>query len=156
MIFNKEILILEDNLHVLSVLLEKLYKLEGDQSNELSIMVLTNTEQVQTYVNSNAKANFDIIILDRDCKLNKSFHILDIERFGAEKVISISTVPEYNQEARKRGVKRIVLKDLKDIDEFARKVVKEVEQMITPSRLQHFSSIKQRFSTQSGKLINRS
>ena len=81
------------------------------------------------------KTQFDIILLDRDCKLNNSFHVLNIEKFGADKVIAISSVPEYNKEAKQRGVKRVVLKDLQYIDEFAKKVAKEVEKMLTPSRL---------------------
>ncbi len=130
MIFNKTILILEDNLHVLSVLLEKLWELEGDQPNELSVMVLTNYQQVEDYINSNPKASFDVILLDRDCKLNRSFHILDFERLGPEKIISISTVPEYNAEALSRGVTRVVEKDLRDIDLFVAKVLLEVSEMI--------------------------
>ncbi len=138
MVLSKTILILEDNLQVLSKLLDKLFVLEQDQPYDFSIIVLTNSHQVEDYVNSNPKANFDIILLDRDCKLNESFHILDIERFGAKKVISISSVPQYNQEMKKRGVKRIVLKDFKALDAFVVKAVKEVENMVTPSRLLHF------------------
>lgn len=130
MIFNKTILILEDNLHVVSLLLEKLWELEGDQPNELSVMLLTNSEQVERYINTNPQAEFDVILLDRDCKLNKSFHILDFERLGPEKIISISTVPEYNAEALSRGATRAVEKDLRDIDLFVENVVREVAEMI--------------------------
>lgn len=138
MVLSKTILILEDNLKVLSRILDRLFELEQDQEYDLSVIVLTNHQQVEDYVNSNPKAQFDIILLDRDCKLNNSFHVLNIERFGADKVIAISSVPEYNKEAKQRGVKRVVLKDLQQIDEFAVKVVKEVEKMLTPSRLLHF------------------
>lgn len=130
MYFNKTILILEDNLKVLSKLLDKLYVLEGDQSNELSVIVLTNGQQVQDYINSNPKAEFDIALIDYDDKLGKTFHILEIERFGAEKIIGISSVPKWNEEARKRGVKRIILKDYLRMDEFADKVVQEIAEMI--------------------------
>lgn len=138
MVISKTILILEDNLKVLSRILDGLFELEQDQEYDLSVIVLTNHQQVEDYVNNNPKAQFDIILLDRDCKLNNSFHVLNIEKFGADKVIAISSVPEYNKEAKQRGVKRVVLKDLQFIDEFAKKVVKEVEQMIIPSRLLHF------------------
>ncbi len=139
MVFNKTILILEDNLKILSRIIDYLFELEQDQPYDLSVIALTNSQQVEDYVNNNPKAQFDIILLDRDCKLNNSFHILDIEKFGANKVIAISSVPEYNKEAKRRGVKRVILKDLLHIDEFAKKVVREVEQMITPSRLLHFT-----------------
>ena len=141
MILSKTILILEDNLKVLSRILDGLFELEQGQPYDFSVIALTNYKQVEDYVNANPKAQFDIILLDRDCKLNNSFHILDIERFGADKVIAMSSVPEYNKEAKQRGVKRVILKDLKNIDEFAKKVVKEVEIMITPSRLRNFFNL---------------
>ena len=144
MVLSKTILILEDNLLVLSKLLDKLFVLEHDQPYDFSVIVLTNHKQVEDYVNTNPKAQFDIILLDRDCKLNNSFHILDIERFGADKVIAMSSVPEFNKEAKQRGVKRVILKDLKNIDEFAKKVVREVEIMITPSRLYKVLSLFQK------------
>ncbi|QQS44394.1 hypothetical protein IPM65_02220 [Candidatus Roizmanbacteria bacterium] len=97
-------------------------------------MILTNHEQVSNFVNNNPNAEFDIIILDRDCKLEGSFHILDIERFGSEKVIAISTVEEYNEAAKERGVTRVVQKDLSDLDRFSEKVVTHVNQMISGIR----------------------
>lgn len=130
MYFNKTILILEDNLQVLSKLLDRLYKLEGDQPNELSVIVLTNGQQVQDYINSNPKASFNIALIDYDDKLGRTFHILKIEKFGAEKIISISSVPKWNEEAQKRGVRKVILKDYSRLDEFADKVVKEIEIML--------------------------
>lgn len=135
MYFNKTILILEDNLQVLSKLLDRLYKLEGDQPNELSVIVLTNGQQVQDYINSNPKADFDIILIDFDDKLGRSFHILNIEKFGAEKVMSISSVPKWNEEARKRGVQVVILKDYAKLDEFANKVTKEIGKMLRETGL---------------------
>ena len=138
MYINKTILILEDNLKILSRLLDKLFDLENNQPYQLSVMILTNSDQVKEYINSNSDAQFDIILLDRDCKLGGSFHILDIERFGPEKVIAISTVSEYNDDAKLRGVTKVVLKDQMHIDTFVKKVVWEVEKMITPSRIMRF------------------
>lgn len=139
MMLVKRILILEDHLTVLSKLLEKLGQLEDRQPFEFSITIINDSEQVKNLINANPRAKFDIILLDRDCKVNKSFHVLEIEHFGAKKVIAISSVPEYNKEAKQRGVTRVVLKDLQYIDEFATKVVKEVEKMFTPSRLLNLS-----------------
>jgi len=140
MVLSKTILILEDNLKVLSKILDRLFELENNQPYDFSVIVLTNYLQVEEYINNNPKAHFDIILLDRDCKLGNSFHVLDIERFGAEKIIAISSVPEYNEELKQRGVKKIILKDLGHIDKFAERVVKEIEKRITPSRLLNFSS----------------
>lgn len=130
MYFNKTILILEDNLRVLSKLLDKLYALEGEQPWELSIIILTNEQQVIDYVNSNPKANFDIALLDFDDKIGGSFHTLEIERFGPEKVIAISSVPRRNEELQKRGITRVVLKNYVKLDEFTNKVIKEIGKMI--------------------------
>lgn len=130
MVITKTILILEDNLKTLSKILEKLAVLEEDQPFDFSLIILTDSKQVEDYINSNPRAKFDIILLDRDCKLARSFHILEIEKFGVEKVISISSVPGYNEDAKKRGVKKVVLKDYLYLDKFAEEVVKEIEKMI--------------------------
>ncbi len=130
MYLTKSILILEDNLKVLSKILDRLFVLEGDQSFELCVMTLTTSLQVEEYINSNPKAKFDIILLDRDCKIGESFHILNIERFGKDKIIGISSVAEYNNELKQKGVKRIIQKDLKDMDKFADEVVKEIKYLI--------------------------
>ena len=42
----------------------------------------------------------------------------------------MSSVPKANAEAMNRGVKRVVLKDFQHLDEFADKVVAEVEDMV--------------------------
>ena len=134
MIFTKNILILEDNLKVLSIILDYLFELENDQPYSFSLMILTTAEQVENYINHNPKAKFDIILLDGDCKLNQSFHILDLERFGVDKVISISSVPKYNELAKKRGVNKVIEKDLADINGFAKKVVNAIGKMIKDTR----------------------
>jgi len=130
MYLTKSILILEDNLKVLSKILERLFVLENDQSFELCVMVLTTSSQVEDYINSNPKANFDIILLDRDCKVGGSFHVLDIERFGKKKIIGISSIKEFNNELKQKGIDKIILKDLKDMDKFADQVVEEITYMI--------------------------
>ncbi|MDO8459952.1 MAG: hypothetical protein Q7S74_02495 [Nanoarchaeota archaeon] len=130
MIIAKTILILEDDLKTLSKILSRLAKLEEDQPFYFSLVVLTDYLQVENYINNNPKAKFDIILLDRDCKLAGSFHVLDLERFGTDKVISISSVPEWNVEAQKRGVTKVILKDYQYLDDFADKVVKQIEEIV--------------------------
>lgn len=130
MILSKKILILEDNLSVLSKLLDRLATLEQNQPYDFCIITLSDYTQVENYINNNPKAEFDIILLDRDCKLGGSFHVLDIEKFGADKIIAISSVPKWNEDAKKRGVKKIIEKDFLHLDEFADKVVKEIEKMV--------------------------
>jgi len=130
MILHKTILILEDDLRTLTKILEKLAVVEEDQPYEFSMVNLTNYLQVEEYINKNPKIKFDMVLLDRDCKLGWSFHVLDIERLGPEHVIAISSVPRYNQEAKKRGVRHIVEKDYRDLDTFADRLVEEVEKLL--------------------------
>lgn len=130
MILLKRILILEDDLKTLSVLLKHLAELEYDQPFSLSLVVLTDYTQVEIYINDNPNAVFDIILLDYDDKLNGSFHVLDIERFGADKVISISSTDVNNNQAKKRGVKKIIMKDYQRLDIFSKEIVHIIEIML--------------------------
>ena len=124
------ILILEDDIRALSFLINRISQFE-EKSNDfdIALTVLSEYIQVEEYINK-TNMNFDIILLDRDCKSCGSFHILDFEKVGVNKIISISTMPEYNEEAQKRGVKRIVHKDHDCIEDFADKVVVEIKEMI--------------------------
>lgn len=129
------ILILEDDLQTLSKLFGKLSQLEDKYADsglpiDFSTVVLSEYTQVEEYINNNPKTQFDIILLDRDCKIGGSFHVLDIERFGAEKIISISSVPEYNEDARKRGIKRIVWKDYQNLENFADEVISRIQEVL--------------------------
>lgn len=130
MVITKTILILEDDLKTLSKILGNLAKLEEDQPFYFSLVVLTDYTQVIDYVNENPKAKFDIILLDRDCKKGGSFHVLDLERFDVDKVISISSVPEFNEQTKQRGVTKVVYKDYQYLDKFAEEVVKTIEEMV--------------------------
>lgn len=135
MIFSfKRILILEDDLYVLSKLLEKLYQLETDQLCSLSLVIVTDYQQVEKLINV-SDYNFDIILLDRDDKLNKSFHILDIERLGVEKVIGISSVTAYNEELKKRGVTKVIEKNIANIPGFVEQVFQVITKMIAKEPL---------------------
>ena len=122
------ILILEDDLETLSILLKKLSILEKqDYAFRFSVIVLSEYTQVEEYVNNKKDNDFDIILLDRDCKVFGSFHILDFNKFNIDKIISISAVPEYNEDARQKGVTKIVFKDHENLDEFSDKVLEEIK-----------------------------
>lgn len=111
--------------------MDKLDDLEGRQPYDLSTVVLTNYIQVQKLINTRENLeDIDIILLDRDCKLGGSFHVLDIEKFGTDKIIAISSVPEFNEEIKRRGVKRIVQKDNYNLDNFVDKVIEEIEDVL--------------------------
>jgi hypothetical protein len=124
------ILILEDDIRALSFLTDRISQFEQKARDfDIALTVLSEYTQVEEYIN-NTQMDFDVILLDRDCKACGSFHVLDFEKFGTDKIISISTMPEYNEEARKRGAQRIIHKDHDNIEAFADKVVDEVEKMI--------------------------
>lgn len=124
-------LILEDDLKTLSVLLDKLSALEEqDRSIDFAVTVLSEYTQVEEYVNKKTDNDFDVILLDRDCKAGGSFHVLDFDKFNANKIISISSVPDYNEQAKKHGVSKIVHKDYERLEDFSNKVIEEIKSML--------------------------
>lgn len=130
------ILILEDDLGTLSVLLHKLSLLEKEFKakallKDFSVVTLSEYTQVEEYINKKLDTfNFDAVLLDRDCKVGGSFHVLNIEKIGSEKIISISSVPEYNDQAVRRGIKRVVWKDFNNLDGFADQVMMELQKVL--------------------------
>ena len=122
------ILILEDDLETLTKLFENLTRLENDISKQISITVYSEYRQVEEHLNTGTKERFDFILLDRDCKLGGSFHVLDLNKFSSSIIIGISSVPKYNQELREKGVKLIVDKDYKQLDKFAGEVIQTIKQ----------------------------
>lgn len=131
----KRILILEDDLETVSVLLGKLASLENefmqsDNKVEFSVTLLSEYTDVEQLINSQNHNKYDIILLDRDCKIAGSFHVLDIEKFGVDKVISISSTPPYNEDAKRRGVTRVVHKDYSNLNFFADAVIEHIKELI--------------------------
>lgn len=59
-----------------------------------------------------------------------SIHALDFEKFGVENIISISSTPQWNEEAQARGVVRVIWKDYDNIYGFADKVVREIRDVL--------------------------
>ncbi len=128
------ILILEDDLRALSFLINRIGQLEETLTNfDFAITVLSEYTQVEEYINK-TELNFDIILLDRDCKACGSFHCLDIEHIGADKVISISAIPKWNEEATRRGIEKVILKDHENIEAFADNVANEIRGMILQNK----------------------
>ncbi|KKQ79741.1 MAG: Lon protease [Candidatus Daviesbacteria bacterium GW2011_GWA1_38_7] len=46
--------------------------------------MLSEYTQVEDYINKSKEFKFDIVLLDRDCKAGGSFHVLDIDKIGAD------------------------------------------------------------------------
>lgn len=131
----KRILILEDDLLTLSTLLQKIHLLEekllGDNPpKDIAITVLSEYTQVEEYLNKTDHIKFDVILLDRDCKACGSFHCLDFEKYGKDKIISISTIPQWNKEAIGKGIQKVIYKDHSQIENFADKVIQEIRSML--------------------------
>jgi len=127
------ILILEDDLQTLSVITDELFRMEERMVTErvdFAVTTFSEYDQVQDYLNHIPEPNFDIILLDRDCKLGGSFHVINIKKFGTEKFIAISTQPEYNETAARMGVKRVIRKDYKQLPKFATDLSAEIKDMI--------------------------
>lgn len=129
------ILVLEDDLETLSVLLSKLSLLEKEleessQLRDFSVVTLSEYTQVEEYINKNSSFKFDAVLLDRDCKAGGSFHVLNIEAIGVDKIISISSMPQYNEEAVKRGVKHVVWKDYQNLNDFSDNVIKKLKEIL--------------------------
>jgi len=124
------VLILEDDLRALSFLTNRLGQFEEKANGfDIAVTILSEYTQVEEYIN-NTKMDFDVILLDRDCKSCGSFHVLDFKKIGVEKIIAISAIPKWNEEAQGRGVQRVILKDHENIEKFADDVVEEIKKMI--------------------------
>jgi hypothetical protein len=54
-----------------------------------------------------------------------------LKNFDINKVISISSVPQYNEDARKIGVRRVVVKDYQNLENFAIRLKMEISNLLT-------------------------
>jgi hypothetical protein len=125
------LLILEDDFEAVAEILLALRQVEAQLlPDQLIVSVFTDYETVETRLNPLPPDYFDVILLDRDCAIGGSFHVMDLEKFGLEKVISISSTPQWNREAQARGVVRVVPKTFGDITGFASKVADEVRDLL--------------------------
>jgi len=129
------ILILEDDLLTLATLLQKIHLLEEEflnnkPANDIAVTVLSEYTQVEEYLNKTNHIKFDVILLDRDCKACGSFHCLNFEKYGKDKIISISTVPQWNKEAVQKGIKKVVYKNHEDIEDFVNNVIAKTKEIL--------------------------
>lgn len=126
-----KILILEDDFEAVSKIMAELYNLEGHFAPyDFDVTVLSTSESVRKLINPQNKDAYDVILLDRDCKIQGSFHDLDIEKFGPEKIISISSTPTWNEEAERRGVTKIVPKSFSELEGFAKNIMEEIKEIL--------------------------
>ena len=132
------ILILEDDLKTLSVIMDKLFDLEEQlykEKKDIAVTVFSEYIEVESYLNQKETNTFDLILLDKDCKLTGSFHCLDFEKFNPDKIIAISSVANYNEKIEEMGVKRICRKDFTKLDEFGDNLIKEIREIVNKINL---------------------
>lgn len=127
---NVKILILEDDLETVERILKILRAVEVEKGVAFGVTVLPDYIQTEEFINKNPQVKFDILLLDRDCFLGGSFHAVNLENFDIDKVVSISSVPEYNQKAREMGVSRVVLKDYQNLESFSENLKREITNII--------------------------
>ncbi len=126
----KHVLILEDTLEVVAALIKELDRIERLSGKSIDISMYSTSSAVEDIVNMQPSDTYDVIILDRNCKEGGSFHVLDIEKFGSEKVVSISSMPHLNEQVRSRGVEHVVDKDHGDLEGFSRAVGVHVQKIL--------------------------
>lgn len=124
------VLILEDDLETLANILRLLQSIEQesimlDEKSDIAVTVFSEYTEVEKYVNK-ADSLYDLILLDRDCKLGGSFHVIDIEKVNPDRIIAISSVPEYNKQAQSRGVNTVVGKDYSNLTRFSESLKVEI------------------------------
>lgn len=111
------VLVLEDDLETVESIFKVFKELENNRF-DFSMTVVPDYVKTNLYINKNKNINYDIVLLDRDCFLGGSFHNLDLSNFDIKKVISISSVPQYNIEAKNKGVIHIINKDYSNLENF--------------------------------------
>jgi hypothetical protein len=125
-----KVLVLEDDVRTLRFILAVLDELGDEHKLDIAATILPDYIQVEQFINKNPHIKFDLLLLDRDCYLGGSFHVVDLHLFDINKIISISSVFEYNQEAVKLGVKRVVFKSYEDLPDFKDRLKKEVAKLL--------------------------
>lgn len=110
------LLILEDDLEVGGLLLLALHKMEPLLAPyDLDVTLLSTS---------------DAVVLDRDCKMNASFHILDLQHFNPKNIISISSTPMWNHEAIAKGIEHAVPKSFGGLSGFAKQAADKVHELL--------------------------
>lgn len=127
------ILILEDDLETLENIVRTLREIENEKRISIAVTILPDYEKTDVYINKNPQIKFDLLLLDRDCNLGGSFHILDLTNFNKQNIISISSVPRYNDEALAKGARVGILKDYSNIPAFIRKLKEEIILSLFPA-----------------------
>ena len=127
-------LILEDNLNALSVIMNRLQLVHAENNFiKIAVTVLSESTQVESYIHSTSQ-DFDLVLLDRDCCIGGSFHILDLSRFSLKKVIAISSHVEYNNKLVAQGVSKVCTKDFSKLEEWGDELWETIRGVVESER----------------------
>lgn len=129
------ILILEDDLLTLATLLQRINLLEEELLNnkpasDIAVTILSEHTQVEEYLNKTNHIKFDVILLDRDCKACGSFHCLDLDKYDKDRIISISSTPQWNKEAVDRDIRMVIYKNYENLEDFGGRVIEKIRAII--------------------------
>ena len=121
------ILLIEDNPLVISGLRRAISK----NFPNAKLLSVTSPDEVLAKVNNQPAGSWDIILLDFVYSAGTgNFHVFDIEKFGSQRVISISSTGFGNEAAQSRGVTHVRPKSYLHFNKFLRDTIDEMESMI--------------------------
>lgn len=126
----KKVLILEDNPRILSILLDKIAQIEEESGFKIAVFVVSQGEKVSLFQENLEKDEFDAILLDRYSRDEMDFHRAVMGKINPKKTISISSMPQANQEAKEVGVDYIVEKNYLEIKIFGEKVKEKMKKIL--------------------------
>lgn len=125
------LLLLEDDLEVAGKLLIALHRIEPHLAPYgLDVTHLSTSTSVEQLVNTRPEQIYDAVLMDRDCKAGGSFHCVNFSRARPDRIISISSTPAWNHEAKQNGVIHIVPKSFNDLDGFATRAASKVLELL--------------------------
>lgn len=121
------VLLIEDNPIVISGLRRAITK----NFANAEVLSATSPDEVLAKVNNQPVGSWEIILLDFVYSAGTgNFHVFDIEKFGPQRVISISSTGFGNQAAQSRGVTHVKPKSYLHFNKFLRDTIEEMSSMV--------------------------
>lgn len=126
----KRIALLEDDLYFVDLLSPALLAIEDMIGEKIDIEHVVTQRAVENGINSQDANYFDAIVLDYFAQ-DGTFHVFDIEKFGPEKVVAISSIADKNTKAQERGVTRSVQKNRFKLGSSVQSIVAHVSEILS-------------------------
>ncbi|MBP9827050.1 hypothetical protein KBC99_01055 [Candidatus Saccharibacteria bacterium] len=130
------ILILEDAEPAITALRTEL----GRKFAGAQLTIMRTVEE--TALLKDAKSDrYDIILLDYFCAHGGSFHSAPLKQFDSRKIISISSSDAGNHQAKLKGIKQVVKKDVFHPTQFAQEVARKIDHILPKSKPRRIDSL---------------